>query len=213
MPTPPAISPPPAPPTSRRSFIGEYLRSPGQIGAVAPSSSALARRMLQDVDIAGAGLVLEYGPGTGAFTSELLSRVSPQTTVIAIELSPRFADVLRAKHPTLPVRQRSVADVESVLREEGLPDRESVDVIVSGLPWASFPEQLQVQCLSAALRVLRPGGVFVTFGYQLSSVLPAAKRFARSLPSYFADVSRSEIVWRNFPPAFVLRCQKAKQPG
>ncbi len=199
-----------AKPAAGASFLVEYVRNPTQIGALAPSSSALARRMLRDVDLTSAKLVLEYGPGTGAFTSEILRRLSPEAVFIAIELSPRFAGVVRAKHPELRVRERSVAEVESVLRDEGLPDRESVDVIVSGLPWASFPEKLQHDCLSAAVRVLRPGGVFVTFGYHLSSLLPAARRFASSLPTHFADVSRSETVWRNFPPAFVLRCAKAR---
>jgi len=165
--------------------------------------------MLRDVDLASAKLVLEYGPGTGAFTSEILRRVSPKADFIAIELSPRFASVVRSKHPGLRVRERSVADVESVLRDESLPDRQSVDAIVSGLPWASFPEELQRDCLSAAVRVLRPGGVFVTFGYHLSSLLPAARRFARALPTHFAGVSRSETVWLNLPPAFVLHCTKA----
>jgi phosphatidylethanolamine/phosphatidyl-N-methylethanolamine N-methyltransferase len=46
----------------------------------------------------------------------------------------------------------------------------------------------------------------VTFGYLQSLALPGARHFAGLLPTYFRKVSKSSIVWRNVPPAFVYRC-------
>jgi phospholipid N-methyltransferase len=49
----------------------------------------------------------------------------------------------------------------------------------------------------------------VTFTYLHSqAILPGAKRFANLLPSYFQTITRSRVVWLNFPPAFVYRCQR-----
>ncbi|CAN5871324.1 methyltransferase domain-containing protein [soil metagenome] len=198
-------------PKQKPSIIAQYFRTPGQIGAIAPSSRRLAGRMLQDVDLAAARTVVEYGPGTGAFTREIVRRLGPSTRFLAIELSPVFARAIRQKYPhgRVQVQERSVAEVAAALRDEGLPEKGSVDVIVSGLPWAAFPLDKQREILDATLSVLRPGGVLVTFAYQIGTMLPAGRRFAKLLPEYFARVSRSELVWMNLPPAFVLRCVKA----
>jgi len=68
---------------------------------------------------------------------------------------------------------------------------------------------MQVQCLDAMMRVLKPGGRFVTFTYVHSqAVLSGAKRFSRLLPGYFQAVSKSPVVWLNIPPAFVYRCRR-----
>jgi phospholipid N-methyltransferase len=39
-------------------------------------------------------------------------------------------------------------------------------------------------------------------------MMPAVRRFRRMLPDYFSRVTRSRHVWRNLPPAFVIRCEK-----
>lgn len=87
-------------------------------------------------------------------------------------------------------------------------DRRGVDVVISGLPWAVFPAPLQRQIMEATVRVLNPGGVFVTFGYALGNLLPAGRRFAKLLPDYFSRVERSKPILRNLPPAFIYRCWK-----
>jgi phospholipid N-methyltransferase len=75
------------------------------------------------------------------------------------------------------------------------------------LPWATFPESLQVECLDAMMRVLKPGGRFATFSYVHSLALTNSRRFAKRLPKYFKTVSKSPVVWLNLPPAFVYRCR------
>ncbi|MBL0870644.1 MAG: methyltransferase domain-containing protein [Phycisphaerales bacterium] len=195
----------------RASFITEFIRKPSQVGAVAPSGKALARRMLKDVDFNTASVIVEFGPGTGAFTREILSRLQPRTRFVAIELSELFADRLHAKFPTLNLHRGSVTEVASAVKALGVEHpTESVDAIISGLPWASFSESLQRSILDATLPVLKPAGVLITFGYAVSTIMPASKRFTRKLlPEYFASVTRSRSVWMNFPPAFVLTCRKA----
>ncbi|SFX80895.1 hypothetical protein SAMN04487866_12815 [Thermoactinomyces sp. DSM 45891] len=42
---------------------------------------------------------------------------------------------------------------------------DGVDVIVSGLQFANFPQQLRDQILTGVLSTLNPGGLFITFQY------------------------------------------------
>ena len=57
-----------------RLFLASWLRSPMQVGALVPSSGALAHCMAAQVDPSKPGLVVELGPGTGTVTRALLAR-------------------------------------------------------------------------------------------------------------------------------------------
>ena len=83
----------------------------------------------------------------------------------------------------------------------------AVDCIISGLPWAFFPKSMQIIFLDQMMKVLKPGGRFVTFGYLHSLALPTGRHLAALLPTYFTTVSRS-IVWFNLPPALIHRCRR-----
>lgn len=193
---------------AKRSFVLEYLKNPSQIGAVSPSGRFLARAMLETVDFKRAQVIAEYGPGAGAFTTHILARLDPSTVFVPIELNPKMADIFRRRFPGVRLHERSVAELPAICRELGLGDESCVDYIVSGLPWAVFPESLQREILEATRRMLRPGGMMMTFSYNLSLLTRAGKRFAKLAPDYFARVERSPTVLRNLPPAFVYRCVK-----
>ena len=187
------------------SFLREFITNPVTTGSVAPSSRFLAQAIVDGLDLPAADAVLEYGPGTGVFTEFVVRGLRPNTKFAAIELNPHFAQTFRKRYPELLLFQDSVANVKTICDQAGI---EQVDCIVSGLPWATFPESLQVQCLEEMMRVLKPGGQFVTFSYVHSQLLAGAKRFTKILPDYFSIVSNSPIVWLNVPPAFVYRCRR-----
>jgi phospholipid N-methyltransferase len=83
-----------------------------------------------------------------------------------------------------------------------------VDCVISGLPWALFSKSMQITLLEQMMRVLKPGGRFVTFRYVQSLALTAARRLTALLPTYFTTVSKSRVIWRNVPPAFVYCCRR-----
>lgn len=201
------------PPRAKRSFITEYLKNPQQVGALMPSSKHLAARMIRASGIQHAKTVVEYGPGTGAFSGHIAAALPKGAKYFAIELSDTMVDLFKQRHPNLHIHRASVADLPRLLRLEGIAPSNSLDIVFSGLPWASFPEKLQRQLLVATMRALRPGGVMLTFCYVgLDSITPGGKRLKKLLPHYFARVERTDLVLRNMPPAFVYRCTKGIDP-
>jgi phosphatidylethanolamine/phosphatidyl-N-methylethanolamine N-methyltransferase len=197
-------------PKQKRSFLAEFVKNPTATGAVAPSSRYLAELMVATANVASADIVVEYGPGTGAFSPHVHAALKPGARFFAIELSQTLSDLFRQSHPQIKLYTGSVADVSSLLQREGLPPKNSVDAIISGLPWASFPRPLQQTLLDATMDILKPGGVMVTFAYVgLSMMTAAGRRFRKLLPEYFESVTTAGPVMRNVPPAFVFRCVKA----
>jgi phospholipid N-methyltransferase len=189
-------------------FLSNFLRHPTQVGAVAPSSGILARMMVDWIEWQQAKVVLEFGPGTGVFTEEILRSLRPDTKFLAIERAPEFAEILRHRFPTTTIVEDSVENIQSICRNRGI---EQVDAILCGLPWAAFSDVLQTSCLEAMRRILRPGGQFATFAYWQGVILPAGIKFRRRLGAYFEWIERSPTVWRNIPPAFVYRCRSAPE--
>ena len=189
---------------ARRAFFAAVLRKPGQIGAVAPSSPSLAGVIASVVPTAGAPVVVELGPGTGAVTTAIDARLNPGARHLAVELDPRMAGFLRQAHPGLEVVEGDAAKLQSLLEERGV---EHADAVVSGLPWALFDDVTQASILSQVAAVIGPDGVFATFAYRHGMALAAARRFRRTLHATFAEVQLTPTVWRNMPPAFVYVCR------
>lgn len=184
-------------------FFRAFLRNASQVGAVAPSSPQLARTMVDWFDWDSVDTVVEYGPGTGVFTEQIEQCRRPDARFFAIERDPGLASIARSRCPEVTIHQDSVTNVVSLCETEGI---RQVDAILCGLPWASFPEHLQDECLDAMFEVLPPGGQFATFAYWQGLLLPAGQRFRRKLKERFSEVHYSPTVWRNLPPAFVYRC-------
>src|SRR5262249_46022819 len=67
------------------NFLREFMSKPATIGAVAPSSSFLAQEIVEDLQLSEAEAVIEYGPGTGVFTRNILREMKPTARFVAIE--------------------------------------------------------------------------------------------------------------------------------
>lgn len=191
------------PKAQRYKFLKEFLANPTKIGAVAPSGRILSRKMVEAADLSTKDVVVEYGPGTGVISAYIIRDLHPDARFFAVELTPALVDIWQAKFPDRTIYQGNVMHITRFCRKEGV---KQVDCIISGLPWSSWPERLQRGILDQMMKVLRPGGVFITFGYHVSRILPAGMRFGRLLPEYFSVVERSKPIWRNVPSAFVVRC-------
>ena len=195
------------------SFFRQFLAHPVSTGAISPSSSHLAREMVSWFDWNQVNVVVEFGPGTGVFTSEILRSKRDLTRFFAIERNPDFARHLRERFPRVTTYCDSVAHVARLSAEEGLvgdgAGDGAIDAIVCGLPWAAFGAALQDDLLAATVESLRPGGQFATFAYLQGTWLPSGMRFARKLKQSFGAVETSRVVWRNLPPAFIYRCTKS----
>lgn len=184
-------------------FFRAFLRNLGHVGAIAPSSPALAEAMVDWIDWKDVRSVIEFGPGTGVFTEAVAERITPGTRFFAVERDPQLAEITRERCPGVPVHEDCVSNVAHLAEEAGI---QSADAIICGLPWASFSPQLQDQCLEAMFEVLPTGGKFATFAYWQGLALPSGQRFRRFLLDHFSVVEQSPTVWRNLPPAFVYRC-------
>ncbi len=188
-------------------FFQAFIREPASVGALSPSSRALARAMIEGFDLKHAGVIVELGAGTGAFTGLILDRIGKNTKFFAMELDRIHARGLKRRFPELTVYNDSA---ERMLDYLALHENARADYIVSGLPWANIPSDTQERIMEAILASLAPQGVFTTFAYLHACWLPKARQFRAALEERFSRVDTSRVIWRNLPPAFVYRCRRPR---
>lgn len=58
-------------------FASNFLRDPYMLGSIIPSSRFLVNAVLDGIDWTRARVIVEYGPGVGTFTAEILRRMRP----------------------------------------------------------------------------------------------------------------------------------------
>jgi len=186
-------------------FFKVFLRAPALTSAIVPSSPWLAERMVEDVGLDQAKVVVELGPGTGAFTRAIQKEISPSAFFLAMEIDPLFASHLKRQFPRVHIINDSAERLDQHLQALG---HTSADCVLSGLPWAGFTDEEQKRLLGSVFRALRPGGLMTTYAYNHTAWLPGGRRFRKLLKSTFSEVTTTRTEWRNLPPAFVYRCRK-----
>ena len=121
-------------------------------------------------------------------TGALLQRGFAPDSLIAIEQTPCFAQLLRTRFPGVHVHHG-----DGLLFESHIPAGETVAAIVSGLPLLQFPAGTRRSLLRRALACQPAGGMFVQLSYSWRPPVPAEP-----------GMTLGKIaVWRNFPPAHV----------
>ena len=180
-------------------FIYQFLNKPKTVGAITPSSKHLTKKILSFVDFKKEGLVLlEYGPGTGPFTSEIVKYLKPTDQLIVIELNPKFATDLKEKfkdYKNVKIHEDCVANTQKILDKEGI---KQVDYIISGIPFSSLPKDVTEDILINTKSIMSNTTIFLTFQY--------SKFKKESFEKYF-EIIDVKFVFRNIPSAFVF-CMK-----
>src|SRR5271170_2254717 len=109
-------------------FARNFFRHPRMLGSIVPSSRFLIKQLLEPIN--------------WARTREVLRRMRPDATLIAIEMNPDFVGYLRGSitDPRLRVVEGSAVSVVECLRGFG---HTRADYIISGIPFSTIPAQLR----------------------------------------------------------------------
>ncbi|HVO46876.1 MAG TPA: methyltransferase [Steroidobacteraceae bacterium] len=178
-------------------FARNFFRHPRMLGSIIPSSRFLIKQLLEPIDWEQARVIVEYGPGVGGITAEILRRMRPDARLIAIETNADFVKFLRRTlvDERFHVVQASAADVLEILRQHG---HSKANYIISGIPLGSMPSALREPILRNTSKALEPGGSFFVFQFT-TRVLPDLRRFFGYVKRKFEPL--------NVLPAHLFFCQ------
>ena len=178
-------------------FFRNFFRHPRMLGSIIPSSRFLIKQLLAPIDWDKASVIVEYGPGVGGITAEILRRMRPDARLIAIETNPEFVSFLRRTlvDERFEVIEASAEDVKEILQKFG---HAKADYIISGIPLGSMPATVREPILRNTADALAAGGSFLVFQFT-TRVLPDLYRFFRYVKRKFEPL--------NILPAHLFFCQ------
>ncbi len=174
-------------------FLQAWMADPAAVGAISPSSDALAELMTAEIG-PETGPVLELGPGTGVFTAALLARGVREADLTLVEFGSDFAVLLQARFPQARVLWMDAGRLAT------LDPHAPVGAVVSGLPLLNMGPRKTMAILKGAFGLLRPRGAFYQFTY--GPRCPVPRPLLDRLGLKATLVGRA---FRNLPPAAVYR--------
>ena len=193
------------------TFATGALGNLKQTAALAPSSKQLAKAMVEPLRSTPRRCVIEFGPGTGVVTREILQCMPADSVLLAFEINSQFVEYLREAIPDhrLQVVSAGAATAAAELERRGISE---VDAVVSSLGIANM-DTAAVDAIFRPLRgFLNSRGAITQFQYVGRLKLHDGRveyfNTGRFMRRYFSTV-RSTRVWLNFPPAFVITCRGA----
>ena len=200
---------------SRIAFVQEALADFHATASIIPSSRYLARAMVKPLPLEEAEVVVEFGPGTGVMTRQLLELIPTDARILAFEINPRFVNYLQAEinDSRLEVVASGAENAGVELRRRGY---RRIDAVLSSLGFGMMDESTCHEIMQGLMPFLDERSVFTQFQY-----LHGLRWFQSNgngkhkveffdlrvlLGSYFRTVSTT-IVWRNVLPARVIACR------
>lgn len=198
-------------------FIKGYLKEPKVVGALIPSSPALANALCRPYRRSnGPVRVLEVGAGTGAVTRRIGELLRNDDELHICEVCPRFADILEEKLLATPLFSSAMATGRvRMIRGpvQGIELENHYDFIISGLPFTVFTLEDVEDVFDTVRKSLKPGGIFSYFEYlwlrrfSCLTTLGRNGRRVRSVSAYLTKLIRehqfaARPVLLNLPPAW-----------
>ncbi len=195
-------------------FLFQFFKHPNDIGALAPSSKALAESMTRFVgrEASKPCNYLEAGAGTGAFTKAIVEKLREEDRLDVIEINPKFCARLEEKYadyPNIHIHNTSILDWKPGYQ---------YDAIVSSLPFNAFPSDFVKQIYHQYQKVAK-SGCMVTYceymalpGIRKLFISPKSRRALQATldtTNHFEGEHEVQVdkVFANFPPALVHHCK------
>jgi phosphatidylethanolamine/phosphatidyl-N-methylethanolamine N-methyltransferase len=184
---------------SALSFFLAWLANPRRVGAIVPSSPALADAITAGLSPASAP-VIELGPGTGVITRSIIARGIPEHRLALIEYEADFVARLRREFPRAHVYRLDATR----LRNVDLFDGERAGAVVSGIPLLLLPLKSVIALLEGAFERLRADGELYQFTYGRDAPIPGP-----ILERLGLGAERVGSTLANLPPASVYRIRRS----
>lgn len=177
-------------------FIGQFVRDPKSVGAIAPSGTVLSGKMARG--LTSSSKVLELGGGTGTLTRGIARAGVSGSNLTIIEMNPDFIRSLTEQFPDAQVVDHSAFEIET------LPDDVcELDAVVSGLPLVNMSRDNHRAIMRGAFTRLKQDGYYRQFTYK-----PRCPIGADVLEEFGLKATYEGMALRNIPPAFVYRIER-----
>lgn len=182
-------------------FLQAFLKNPGKVGSIKPSSAELAQKMIEGITPNKDDAVLELGVGTGAITKFLQEIVPDDKSYLGIELDRDLVRLLRRNFPDMQIVRGNAVDTAAIHERSGIG---KISYVICCLPFVSLPNEVGEQIMLQVDKFMQQGCTFRTFQYAHGYYFPSAIKLREFMRDRYGKSKRSPLIVKNVPPAYTL---------
>ncbi|MCD6091044.1 MAG: hypothetical protein J7J72_06055 [Bacteroidales bacterium] len=175
-------------------LIKEFLKDKN-VGAVVSSSKNVVKKITNEIDFEKADVIVEYGPGKGTITKQLLKNMKVGASLYVFETNQDFInDLNNINDKRLIIINTDAKSALSILKSRY--KIENVDYVISTIPFTFLDRRLKRRIIFNSHTMLKEKGKFIT--YQYTPLIYSI------IKNKFTNFSITPNV-SNFPFAFVMK--------
>lgn len=180
-------------------FIKESIKNLKQVGTVMPSSKSIVKKMIEPVNFKKDICILEIGSGTGTITTEILKKMSDNSTLICFETNKKFYDRLKEiDDQRAEFIFDSAENIKSYVNKNKV---KKIDYIISSVPILILPDEVTQTILDHCSSILGSDGKFIQLQY--------SKLLDKKIKKYFKFISVN-VTLKYYLPGFIYTCSNSK---
>jgi len=182
-------------------FLQAFLKNPGKVGSIKPSSPELAQKMIEGITPGNEDAVLELGVGTGAITRFLQEVVPDDKSYLGIELDRDLVRSLRRNFPDMQMMRGNACDAAAIHERSSIG---KIGWIICCLPFVSLPNEVGEKIFHEIDKFMQQGCTLRTFQYAHGYYFPSAIKLREFMRMRYGKSKRSPLIVKNVPPAYTL---------
>ena len=164
-------------------FLKNAILNPKQVAYVIPSGKSLIHSIAVRSGLDSAKHIVELGPGTGGTTVGFLKEMQQNAILCAVEINKDFVD-------------DGAQNLEQIVKDQGW---ENADVVISGMPFSTLPQNIARDIIQSVYDSLKPGGLFVAYQFR--------DRVGKLATPIFGEPT-TYWEYKNFPPMQIFVWKK-----
>jgi phospholipid N-methyltransferase len=183
---------------SKLMFLSSFIKSPTEVAAIAPSSKYIIKKIKKNIDFSKTNCIVEYGPGVGTITKDLLKNLNEDSKLICFESNPDFCKFIEKNidDPRLIIVNDVAEKIDFHLKQLNVQD---IDYVISGIPFSLIKTGDKKDIVKKTGDSLKRGGKFIVYQY--------SRHMKKYLGEYFNKIS-TDFEIRGIPPTFIFACEK-----
>ena len=144
-------------------LIKEFIKDK-KVGAIFSTTKHVIKKMVGNIDFDKAKILVEYGPGKGDITKNLLELMHEDAVLYVFETNERFIrELLNISDKRLVIINADAEKAQTILENRYKINK--VDYIISTIPFTFFDRRKRKRVIAKTYNLLNENGKFITYQY------------------------------------------------
>jgi len=148
---------------AKRVLIKDFIKDK-KVGAIFSTTKHIIKKMVDNIDFDKAKILVEYGPGKGVITNNLLELMHEDAILYVFETNDGFIkELINISDKRLIIINADAEKAQTILENRYKINK--VDYVISTIPFTFFDRRKRKRVIAKTYNLLNEKGKFITYQY------------------------------------------------